>query len=167
MSCSRKAGRQADAARQRALYLAGLPDVGIPPDGAAYILRRDPLSQGSSVLERRCLGCHVFDGKGTGTQTASDLKHFGTRAVGSRPARKPGIGELLRHGQEVRRHERVERRLEAHRQRARPGGRLRRDVRLDSRGHDAGDWLNSPGSPSTPGSSRSRGMRNLPRRSRA
>ena len=41
--------------------------------------RRDPLFQGSSVLERRCLGCHVFEGKGTGTQTASELKDFGTR----------------------------------------------------------------------------------------
>ena len=71
--------KNADAARQRALYLAGLPDVGIPPDGASYILRRDPLTQGSSILEQRCLGCHVFDGKGTGTQTASDLKDFGTR----------------------------------------------------------------------------------------
>ena len=47
-----KGRKKADAARQRALYLAGLPDVGIPPDGAAYILRRDPLTQGSSVLER-------------------------------------------------------------------------------------------------------------------
>jgi ubiquinol-cytochrome c reductase cytochrome b subunit len=73
-------GRQkADSARQRALYLAGLAEVGIPPDGAAYILRRDPLTTGHSLLERRCLGCHAFDGKGSGTQTASDLKHFGTR----------------------------------------------------------------------------------------
>ena len=71
--------KQADAARERALYLAGLPDVGIPPDGAAYILRRDPLTQGRAIVERRCLGCHVFDGKGAGTQTASDLKQFGTR----------------------------------------------------------------------------------------
>ncbi len=70
---------QADAARRRALYLAGLPDVGIPPEGSAYILRRDPLTQGRSILERRCLGCHVFDGKGTGTQTASDLSRFGSR----------------------------------------------------------------------------------------
>jgi ubiquinol-cytochrome c reductase cytochrome b subunit len=72
--------RQADIARHRALYLAGLPDVGIPPDGAAYILRRDPLTQGHSLLERRCFGCHVFEGKGTGTQTASDLHEFGSRA---------------------------------------------------------------------------------------
>jgi len=70
---------QADIARHRALYLAGLADVGIPPEGSAYILRRDPLTQGRSVLERRCLGCHVFDGKGTGTQTASDLARFGSR----------------------------------------------------------------------------------------
>jgi quinol-cytochrome oxidoreductase complex cytochrome b subunit/mono/diheme cytochrome c family protein len=71
--------KKADAARQRAIFLAGRPDAGIPPDGSAYILRRDPLTQGRAVLERRCLGCHVFDGKGTGTQSASDLAHFGSR----------------------------------------------------------------------------------------
>ena len=53
--------------------------MGIPPDGSAYILRRDPLTQGHSVLDRRCLGCHAFEGKGNGTQTASDLRHFGSR----------------------------------------------------------------------------------------
>ena len=31
------------------------------------------------MLERRCLGCHVFEGKGSGTQTASDLAQFGSR----------------------------------------------------------------------------------------
>lgn len=71
--------KKADAARQRAIYLAGLPDVGIPPDGSAYILRRDPLTQGKNVLQRHCLGCHYFEGKGPGAQTASDLAHFGTR----------------------------------------------------------------------------------------
>ncbi len=71
--------QKADAVRERAIYLAGLPDVGIPPDGSAYILRRDPLTQGQNVLERRCLGCHFFDGKGSGTQTASDLARFGSR----------------------------------------------------------------------------------------
>ena len=58
--------KKADEARQRAIYLAGLPDVGIPPDGSAYVLRRDPLTQGRNVLERRCLGCHDFEGKGSG-----------------------------------------------------------------------------------------------------
>jgi len=72
--------KQADAARHRALFLARSPDAGIPPDGSAYILRRDPLTQGRSVLERRCLGCHVFEGKGSSTQTASDLGRFGSRA---------------------------------------------------------------------------------------
>ncbi len=37
---------------------------GIPPDGSAYILRRDPLTHGRAVLERRCLGCHVTTAKG-------------------------------------------------------------------------------------------------------
>jgi mono/diheme cytochrome c family protein len=31
------------------------------------------------VLDRRCLGCHVFEGKGSGTQTASDLARFGSK----------------------------------------------------------------------------------------
>ena len=79
-SAFQESRKKADAARQRAIYLAGLPDVGIPPDGSAYILRRDPLTQGRSVLERRCLGCHFFEGKGSGEQTASDLAHFGSRA---------------------------------------------------------------------------------------
>jgi quinol-cytochrome oxidoreductase complex cytochrome b subunit/mono/diheme cytochrome c family protein len=72
--------RRADQARSRAIELAGRPDVGIPPEGSAYILRRDPLTHGRAVLERSCLGCHVFDGKGSGTQTASDLNQFGSRA---------------------------------------------------------------------------------------
>jgi ubiquinol-cytochrome c reductase cytochrome b subunit len=72
--------QQADAARRRAIFLAGSPEAGIPPDGSAYILRRDPLTQGRNILERRCLGCHVFEGKGSGTQAASDLSGFGSRS---------------------------------------------------------------------------------------
>jgi ubiquinol-cytochrome c reductase cytochrome b subunit len=71
--------KKADEARRRAIYLASSPDAGIPPDGSAYILRRDPLTVGRSLLDQRCLVCHVFDGKGSGTQTASDLAGFGSR----------------------------------------------------------------------------------------
>jgi ubiquinol-cytochrome c reductase cytochrome b subunit len=31
------------------------------------------------VLERKCLGCHYFEGSGSGEQTASDLSHFGSK----------------------------------------------------------------------------------------
>jgi ubiquinol-cytochrome c reductase cytochrome b subunit len=75
-----EARKKADAARERALALASLPEAGIAPDGAAYLLRRDPLTQGKAVLERRCLGCHVLEGRGTGEQSAPDLAGFGTRA---------------------------------------------------------------------------------------
>jgi ubiquinol-cytochrome c reductase cytochrome b subunit len=78
-SAFQESRKKADQSRQRAVFLAGLPDVGIPPDGSAYILRRDPLTQGRNVLDRRCLGCHVFEGKGSGSQTASDLAHFGSK----------------------------------------------------------------------------------------
>jgi ubiquinol-cytochrome c reductase cytochrome b subunit len=75
----RAARARADQERDRAIFLASLPDVGVPPDGAAYILKRDPLTHGQKVLTQRCLGCHFFDGKGTGEQTAADLKQFGSR----------------------------------------------------------------------------------------
>jgi ubiquinol-cytochrome c reductase cytochrome b subunit len=74
------ARQKADAARHRALYLAGLPEAGIPPEGSAYILRRDPFTHGQAVWERRCNGCHVHGGRGTGAQSAADLAGFGTRA---------------------------------------------------------------------------------------
>jgi ubiquinol-cytochrome c reductase cytochrome b subunit len=73
------ARQKADLARDRAIELAGSTEVGIPPEGSAYILRRDPLTQGRIVLEKKCLGCHFFDGKGSGEQTAADLTRFGTR----------------------------------------------------------------------------------------
>jgi ubiquinol-cytochrome c reductase cytochrome b subunit len=75
-----KAVVQAQAERDRAIQLASLPDVGIPPDGSSYILRRDPWTHGRAVLERKCLGCHALDGRATAEQTASDLAHFGSRA---------------------------------------------------------------------------------------
>jgi ubiquinol-cytochrome c reductase cytochrome b subunit len=75
-----QARKKADAERRRALLLAGRPEVGIPPEGSSYLLRRDPLTQGRAVLERRCLGCHVQGGHGAGTQSAPDLAGFGTRA---------------------------------------------------------------------------------------
>jgi ubiquinol-cytochrome c reductase cytochrome b subunit len=74
-----EARKKADEARERALYLAGSPEAGIPPDGAAYILRRDPRTQGWDVLDRRCLGCHVLAGHAVGDQTAPDLTGYGTR----------------------------------------------------------------------------------------
>ena len=71
---------EADEARRRAIELAGDEKVGIPPDGAAYVLLRDPLFHGRAVLERKCLGCHYYDGKGEpGSRSAADLKDFGSR----------------------------------------------------------------------------------------
>ena len=75
-----EARAKADAVRERALELASLPEAGIPPDGATYLLRRDPMTQGKAVLERRCLGCHVLGGQGMGEQSAPDLANYGTRA---------------------------------------------------------------------------------------
>ena len=79
----------ADTERQRALFLAGSPEAGIPPEGPAYVLLRDPLTHGRAVLEKKCLSCHYFDGKGQtivgddgkqamSPQVASDLNGFGT-----------------------------------------------------------------------------------------
>ncbi|MBI1324972.1 cytochrome B6 [bacterium] len=81
---------KADVARKRALFLAGHPEAGVPPEGSRYVLLNDPLYAGSSVLERKCLSCHYYDGKGVlerghdgkmvmTKQIAADLKGFGTR----------------------------------------------------------------------------------------
>ena len=91
----RRAARRRHSARRGRLY---------PPPRSAH--------PGHSVLERRCLGCHVFDGKGTGTQTASDLKHFGTRewvrGLLENPASASYFGKV-----KSRRHDGMEEELEA------------------------------------------------------
>lgn len=80
---------KADDLRLRALQLAEAD--GVPPDGAVYLLQRDPSVHGLEVLRSRCLSCHHIGGEGvmladaTGnqamsTQTAADLDGFGTRA---------------------------------------------------------------------------------------
>ncbi len=79
---------KADEARQRVLKLAGDPAVGIPPEGAAYVLLRDPLTHGRGVLDAKCLVCHDFDGKAQGTQVASDLKDL-VRTPGSAACLRP------------------------------------------------------------------------------
>ncbi len=73
------ARQEADAARDRAIALARDPSAGVPPEGSTFLLRLDPLTRGRGVLEKKCLGCHVLDGKGQGEQTASDLARFGSR----------------------------------------------------------------------------------------
>src|SRR5262249_40459982 len=82
----------ADEASERALQLARDPAQRIPPEGAAYLLARDPLFHGRRVvLEPKCLSCHHYGGLGQVTrepdgravsspQTAADLKDFGTTA---------------------------------------------------------------------------------------
>ncbi len=91
------AREKADQARLRAIALALDPGVGVPPEGAGYLLARDPLTQGRAVLEKRCLGCHVHDGKGLGTQSASDLARFGTRDWLRGMLENPGAGSYFKH----------------------------------------------------------------------
>jgi ubiquinol-cytochrome c reductase cytochrome b subunit len=76
-----RAGRErAEQAAARAARLAGDEAVGIPPDGAAYLLGRDPLLRGGGLFEAKCAGCHAFGGKASKDQSAPDLKDYGTRA---------------------------------------------------------------------------------------
>ncbi|WP_165233960.1 cytochrome b N-terminal domain-containing protein [Aquisphaera insulae] len=74
-----EARRKADAAQERALFLAASPKAGIPPDGSGFLLRRDPLTEGRAVLEKKCLSCHAVDGKAAEKQSAPDLADFGSR----------------------------------------------------------------------------------------
>jgi ubiquinol-cytochrome c reductase cytochrome b subunit len=83
------ARKAADAARQRALFLASSPEAGIPPEGAGFLMRHDPLTHGQAMLEKKCLGCHFLGGKGTGEQTAADLQDFGSHRWVRRLLEKP------------------------------------------------------------------------------
>jgi ubiquinol-cytochrome c reductase cytochrome b subunit len=55
-----KARAKADAAAGRAVLLAR--QEGIPPEGSSYVLGLDPLSRGSDVFSKKCLGCHPMAG---------------------------------------------------------------------------------------------------------
>ncbi len=58
---------------------------GIGPEGAAALVRRDPMIQGAALFSRHCATCHPWNGHdGTGralksAPVAADLGHFGTR----------------------------------------------------------------------------------------
>ena len=106
--------KKADAARQRAIYLAGLPDVGIPPDGSAYILRRDPLTQGRERAGTALPGLPFLRGQGDRHANGLGPRPFRLASLGSRPARESRVADLLRQGGQVRRHGRMEEELEAH-----------------------------------------------------
>ncbi|RUL88952.1 cytochrome b N-terminal domain-containing protein [Tautonia sociabilis] len=53
---------EADRQRDRANALADA--AGLPPEGAGYLMARDPLSRGMALLEANCLSCHVYGGQG-------------------------------------------------------------------------------------------------------
>src|SRR5262249_45134120 len=62
---------------ERAVNLAG---GGIPAEGALWLLRRDPLTQGPQLFKENCASCHTHgsDFK-VENPTPSDLKDFGTK----------------------------------------------------------------------------------------
>jgi ubiquinol-cytochrome c reductase cytochrome b subunit len=76
-----RAGRQrAERAAGRAVQLASDDSVGIPPEGASYLLARDPLHRGTALFEAKCAGCHAFGGQAPKDQSAPDLKGYSSRA---------------------------------------------------------------------------------------
>jgi mono/diheme cytochrome c family protein len=67
----------ADEYARRAIQIA---HDGIPVEGAIYLLRRDPLTQGRKLFEQTCATCHAYGDEFKDKQpTASDLAEFGTR----------------------------------------------------------------------------------------
>ncbi len=79
------ARNQADRERQRVTQLAETD--GVPPDGASYLLARDPLTRGQLVAETKCLSCHILSPHAgahpkalatTTPQSAPDLAGFGS-----------------------------------------------------------------------------------------
>jgi ubiquinol-cytochrome c reductase cytochrome b subunit len=75
---------RAEAEAERAVVLARAP-AGIPPTGAAALLRSDPLIQGPRLFAANCASCHRYEGHNglgvalTEPQEASDLKGFASR----------------------------------------------------------------------------------------
>jgi len=68
---------KAEALAARAIQLAG---DGIPAEGAIYLLRRDPLTEGKKLFGQHCAVCHKYgDDFKNDKATASDLNGFGTR----------------------------------------------------------------------------------------
>lgn len=70
----------ADVQADRAIQLASR---GVPADGAAQLLRRDPVTQGKDLFQTNCASCHDHggdfkDANGKSKATASDLEGFGT-----------------------------------------------------------------------------------------
>jgi quinol-cytochrome oxidoreductase complex cytochrome b subunit/mono/diheme cytochrome c family protein len=78
-----EARRAAESAAHRSRVLA--ENVGIPPEGAGYLLRRDPLSQGRAVLERMCLGCHHYNGSGQVSRLQFSLSSDDLASAGEEP----------------------------------------------------------------------------------
>jgi quinol-cytochrome oxidoreductase complex cytochrome b subunit/mono/diheme cytochrome c family protein len=66
----------AEKSAGRAINLAS---AGVPADGAVYLLRRDPLTQGPKLFEQHCATCHTYgDEFRRENSKASDLAGFGT-----------------------------------------------------------------------------------------
>jgi ubiquinol-cytochrome c reductase cytochrome b subunit len=86
------------AAEVRAQRAIQLGDEGIPAEGAVYLLRRDPLTQGKELFKQNCGSCHLHgtdvDNK---NPTASDLAGFGTRDWVRDLLRDPGQGQFFGH----------------------------------------------------------------------
>ena len=76
--------KRAQVDAHRAVELARSP-FGIPPAGAATLLRQDPLTQGPRLFAKNCASCHRYDGHDgmgnpvTEPASAPDLKGFGSR----------------------------------------------------------------------------------------
>ena len=73
-----KARVRADFAASRAVTLADRD--GVPPDGSAYVLGRDPLSRGGDLFGKKCQGCHNLGDRKALEQSAPDLKDYGSYA---------------------------------------------------------------------------------------
>ena len=81
---------KAEQAGMRAKDLA--KEVGITPEGAGYLLARDPMTRGAAVLEQKCLSCHYYNGHGQISRTET-LVDAAKRAAAT-PAPAPAGVEI-------------------------------------------------------------------------
>jgi len=66
---------QADAAEDAARAALIAAD-GLPPEGAAAMLARDPLTRGKRIFRQQCAACHLVGGEGTDEPNGPDLAGY-------------------------------------------------------------------------------------------
>ena len=88
----------AERESERALTLAR---DGVPPEGAAKMMSRDPLTRGERVFRQRCRSCHALEGFKPKEPKGPDLTAYGSKAWLRQLLRDPDGPRFFGHTEKV------------------------------------------------------------------